>query len=150
MLRFNWGQRKISSCKFFENAVQGCVSGHHLWFSQRSQCFLTSCSGLNFGNIYTSIYILTLWICWKLVVFIFWQWSVWYWYNAFRPDMTYEEDWALKDNYFLTYSPINLAPSVNDSSQKENDSDLSEMAVTKVVCLVYVCWLANHGLSVKI
>ena len=83
-------------------------SGMFLWTpylisSKRSFFFLTGCSRVNFDNIYTIIYTLRCGFCWNWVVLTFWRCSLWYWYNVFRPNMTYKVDWVLKANYLLTY-----------------------------------------------
>ena len=100
LLRFNRVQTKIS-CWFlsFENAVPGRFTDFTLILSKRSM-FLTTCSGLNFNDIFTVIYTFTLWFCWNLVCFFddeVFDINI----NVFRPDMTYKIGWGLKANYLL-------------------------------------------------
>ena len=109
-LPFNWGPRKIFSCKFFWESCSWVFLWTPCLISSKRSMFFTSCSGLKFDNIYTVIYIFTLWFCWNLVVSLFFiHLFIWYWYNLFGPDMTYKLAWALKAKTGkLTYSSFAL------------------------------------------
>ena len=95
----------------------------HLWFSERNQCLLTGCIGLGFHNIYTSIFlhcgVVEIWLFYSsfFVCFFVCYDEVFAIDSEFRPDLTYEVEWALTASYLLTYFLFNSKSRFHEKSQ---------------------------------
>ena len=96
----------------FMQILWKCWSGMFLWTpalisSKRSKCFSQVVVDWILITFWQLSYFYTVGLlkfgCFNY--FLFLRWLLWYWYDAYCPDMAYEVDWALKDQwlaYLLT------------------------------------------------